>query len=192
MPDPIITSPFASPEELAAKSKGRIPEDDPDAEGALTAASQRIRDYAGWHIWPQVSEVIHLNGPGLRELFLPTLFLASITSITDDGETVTVADLDYNVGKLTDGIIDGRCWSTKRGAVVATIVHGHPVVPAGLRYLTMQMAARALGSPLGATKEASLSSSVSWSLTGTQKAGGVVLLDDEHAEIDAYRIPGRT
>lgn len=189
---PTIKDPFATPEELSIKSNGAISATHPDAARELEAASERIRNYCRWHVWPQVVHTLRLNGPGTDQLFLPTLYLQSITSMTDAGTAVDVAGLDYNTGERSDGIVDGHKWTARRGQVVAVIVHGHPDMPSTLKDVAMHVAARALGSPLGATKEAAGGVSVSWSLTGSQVAGGTVLLDSEHDALDTYRLPGRT
>jgi hypothetical protein len=185
--------PFASVGELVQKSQGRITAENTDILRELKAASQKIRNYTRWHVWPQVTDTIRTTGDGTCLLLLPTLYLESITSITDDGTTVIVADLDYFTDEFTDGVIErDTYWSTRRAAITATIVHGYTECPEEIKDLTLQIAARALGSPLGATKEQAGAVSVSWSLTGAQTAGGTVILDQEQAELDTYRIPGRT
>ena len=52
----------------------------------------------------------------------------------------------------------------------------------------MIMAARSLGSPLGAVREQSLTSSITWSQAAFNVAGGTFILEHERQTIAPYRI----
>lgn len=181
---------FATPAELAAKTQGYLDADAAETLRALTAATAEIRKVAGWHIAPQVMTRHRATRLGPL-VFLPTLHLVELLSVTSDGTAVDISTLDYALEEATDGVLQARSvhdWSGRRGGVVATFTHGHAEVPDELKDLCMQVAARALGSPLGIVREQTLASSVTWSSTASGVAGGTVILEHEKPVVDRYRI----
>lgn len=89
----------------------------------LNAAAQEVRSYCGWHIAPEVTETVTVEGLGAA-LLLPTLHLTGITSITHvDSETPLT--LDY-VHWWPNGKVTGYAFS---GEYEVTFTHGHAVTP---------------------------------------------------------------
>ncbi|PPG36329.1 hypothetical protein [Rathayibacter sp. AY2B5] len=176
---------FATKEQMAARSLGAITATShPYLDTALAAASALIREHCGWHIAKVEELQVRLDGPGGDLLVLPTLRLVDLVSIVERGTTVDIATLD--VSGL--GLIRGRRWTDRFGGIVATFTHGYDEVPATVADLTLQIAARALGSPLGIVREQTLSASVTWSTTAAGVAGGTVLLPHEQEQLATYRI----
>lgn len=121
---------------------------------ALSAASDAIRNYCRWHVWPAVSETAVLDGRGGFDLLLPSLRVTAITSISETlrgaGEvaaSVSLSDIEWS----ESGMIrrhDNRCWTTRYRGVTVAFTHGYDDLPDELVYLTLGVAGRALSNPL--------------------------------------------
>ncbi|WP_066041914.1 hypothetical protein [Herbiconiux solani] len=185
---------FASKEQMADRSRGAIPADTPFLELSLRAASRLIRNSCGWHIAPVIQTVFRYREDTGGQLLLPSLHIASIDSLTSRG---TPVDLDEN--PVTFDPDTG--WSNTAGCDVAiTFTHGYSIpdtnsdeddldeIPEDIVDLTLMIASRALGAPLGYTREQSGQRSVSHSLTAQGVAGGTVLLAHEKDALAEYRI----
>lgn len=185
--------PLATPAQLEAWTKGKVKAADLRAADALAAVSRSIRNRAGWHITPLVTgHVLELDGPGGGVLSLPSMKIKTITSITDDG---TVLDptpgADLRVSKDT-GLVKKRSgghWSGEYGAIAVTMDHGHETAE-DLSLMCMALVARALASPMGATREQAGALSVNWGMTTQGVAGGIVPSAGELAIMDHYRLTG--
>jgi len=74
-------------------TRGRLLASDPVVEDILDAALVRARNYVGWAVSPLIEDdVVTLDGPGDRRLFLPTTKIVSVTSIVENGATVDPAN----------------------------------------------------------------------------------------------------
>ena len=122
-------------EDVAAFMQGRLDGFDPGlVEFLLTAAVDDARRVCGWHVTPQQEDVVTLDGPGGALLVLPTLRLASVTEVVEDG---VVLDLDnVALGHSRSGYPDGRlykkdgtCWALGHGNITVTYTHGYADAP---------------------------------------------------------------
>ncbi len=97
------------------------------ATAAINAALSAARRYCGWYVSPvQTDQVIaDIDGPGGRELSLPTLNLISVSAVTELGVTVDVSTLDKSRRKGTLTKQWPQCWTNRDGAITATITHGY-------------------------------------------------------------------
>ena len=183
--------PFATPQELEIHTKGQIQQTDLRVDGVLAAISRSIRTYCGWHIWPVVeSHTLVLDGPGGHTLFLPTGRLTNLRSVTEEGTILdlTATDLDTSMGLAALRKINGW-WTDRYGKLVVVIDHGWPEVP-DLKQTTLDIAARALASPMGATREQAGSISINWSTVQQGVSGGVTPLNSERETVGMYRLEG--
>ena len=116
---------------LAVESytQGRLNRDDAETARQLAAALAAARRYCGWHVTPvATNESITLDGPGGRTLMLPTLQLGTLTSISENGVSVNLADVQIS----SRGLVlknDGTFWTDKLGGIVAVITHGYATAP---------------------------------------------------------------
>jgi hypothetical protein len=107
---------------------GRIPDDDTTAT-LLGAALAGLRRYCGWHVTPVVTgHVVRLDGPGAAVLTLPTLQLADLTALTENGEDVLaeavwVPAVDGQAKRAQVGRTSCY-WPQGLGAISATMTHG--------------------------------------------------------------------
>lgn len=107
-------------------------------EGAWASACAAVRAYCRWHVAPAVTEALTLDGPGGDLMFLPTLRLTDLTSITNDGDVVSSPEWS------TSGMVRGAgCWTSKFRGVVAEVTHGYDECPAEVLTVVAEMVASA-------------------------------------------------
>jgi hypothetical protein len=177
---PSITDPFATAQRMEERSQGAITTTThPYLHRELASATQDIRDYCRWHIAPRLPTTFRRRGRNAGEIWLPAMQIHSIDAVTLDGRTLDPAalaavDFDPDTG-----------WTSLCGRVAAvTFTSGHDVVPANIETITLELAAAALGTSLGYTREQAGSVSVSF-----DRAGGGIDEDSPTARrLTAYRI----
>jgi hypothetical protein len=110
-------------------TNGRLDADDADTARQLAAALASARRYCGWHVTPVMTNVsVTLDGSGDRVLVLPTLQLGSVTSITEDGVTLNLSDVQISARGLVIKT-NGAFWSDKFGAITVVFTHGYSSAP---------------------------------------------------------------
>ncbi|OBB20610.1 hypothetical protein [Mycolicibacterium elephantis] len=124
--------PELEPVDLERYTQGRLNKDDSETARLLEGALGLARQYCGWPVTPeQVDVEVTVDGPRpwALELRLPTLQLNSITSLSEDGVELDVAnDLEWS----EDGTVvkkNRSFWTAKRRGIVAVITHGLPDGP---------------------------------------------------------------
>jgi hypothetical protein len=178
--------PLATATSLAAYTGGRIGDSDPRVSPVLDGVSAAVRNWCGWHVYPQLQETVTLDGPGGRYLALPTKHVAAISAVLEHGLTL-VDGVDYrwsgdgSIKRLT------RSWTDDYRAVTVTYSHGFDDVP-DVAAVVLSVAARQLASPMGAVSESAGGVSVKWSETTRGVAGGLGILDHEYSLLAPYRI----
>lgn len=105
-------------------TRGRLLASDPVVQDILDAALVRARNYVGQHVSPVVEDdVVTLDGPGGRELFLPTGKIGSVASVVENGATIDPTN--YVVSSNTRMLYrkDAR-WTTEYAGITVTYTHG--------------------------------------------------------------------
>lgn len=177
-------TPFATKEQMDQRTRGAITlSSHPFLETELKAASSLIRNHCGWHIAKQETLRLRQFRQRAEHIWLPAMEIESITKITVDGTEwdatpVSAVDFDRATGQTT---LCAR-------KVDIEFVAGFAEVPEDLITLTLQIAARALGSPLGLVREQAGTVAVTHSQSGFNIAGGDVLLEPEKAGLAAYKL----
>lgn len=185
--------PFASGSDLAAYSKGRLASDDPSVELTLEAVSASFRSYCGWHIYPALDVDATLDAPGGDELWLPSRQVNSVLEVRDLSATPSTvyASTGYRWSRLGQVRLGGTIgWPDGYGLLQVKFNSGYEVAPAELRLLSLQVAARSLSSPSGITHEQAGAVAVSYATVAPGVSGGMLLLGNELALLDVYRIVG--
>lgn len=178
--------PLATATDLTAYTGGRISDTDPRVTPVLDGVSAAVRNWCGWHVYPEVQETVVLDGPGGRYLALPTKQVAAVTAVLEHGIAL-VDGVDYrwsgdgSIKRLT------RYWTDDYRAVTVSYVHGFDDVP-DVTAVVLSVAARLLASPMGAVSESAGGVSVKWSETTRGVAGGLGILDHEYGLLAPYRI----
>lgn len=181
---------FALPTELGAFLHIEIDSEDVAANLALDAATSVIEDYIGQRILsPEQPEDIRLNGTGDRLLLLPgqPCSVAEVTVIEGDEEVVLEDEVDYYLDGQA-GILyrlDG-VWELGKGNIRVSITIGREEVPAALKMVAIQIAARLWDQGLAASESMN-----GYSITYASQAG-VGLTDYEKQILDLYRLRVKT
>lgn len=122
------------PSDVESYTKGRLSASDPETLRALNAALAQVRQYCGWHVSPELQMTLTLDGNGRHDLWLPTLNIVSVDSITvfDSNLDATVS-IDVNdptqfaMSSSAPGILyRGQCgrWDWGYSNVSVTLTHG--------------------------------------------------------------------
>lgn len=111
----------------------------PFTDVAVDSAVAQIRNEAGWHIAPQKTETLTLDGPGTSTLVLPSRLVDSVTEVRDvtDPAAPTVIT-GWRLGK-TILYLDG-CWPCGDAVLEVDLVHGYAECPADLLPLVAAVA----------------------------------------------------
>lgn len=143
-----------------------LPDVDPVA---VLAAAQRIRNACGWHIAPSITETI--TTAWAPRLFLPSLYVTAVNSITVDGRPV---DYDWSpAGEVRLG--GGRPARPGLRSVLINVTHGYPECPMDVRDAVARLVAAGAGGRIKAT---------------TDGPFGTTYFDvDTSVSLDAYRLP---
>lgn len=158
----------------------------PFSSSVVAAAESAIRAAAGWHIAPQINETVAVESDGGCYLFVPTLWLDSVTAIrdvTNDDAVIAFDDVQTaRTPRFRAGCLH-RASAWPMSVVELDIVHGLDECPPELLALA-----------------ASLCQSISRDRSITQQTEGpfsVAYSAASQAELEAspllarYRIPQR-
>lgn len=124
----------------------------------------QIRGYCEWHIGPEFTETIKVDGPGGHLLALPTMRLVDLDSISSDGATVSSPEWSQA------GLVKGRCWSSKLRGIEVTMTHGYEVWPDDLEALALDIIGAATRAGVKAVTSGSHQVSFESSLTSAQRS----------------------
>lgn len=160
---------LATPEQLAAYLKAvnpqlaaRVAEGGDLVEAAaleLDAASGQVTDLCGWHIAPQQTDTVTVDGSGSPIQALPTLHLVDLVSVTEDGAAVDLTDAQWSAAGY---MWRSTPWTRKLRGVVAEIEHGFAETPPAAVAIVCAAAARGLTVVPGVARESSGGESVSY------------------------------
>ncbi|AUG84805.1 head-to-tail adaptor [Microbacterium phage Sharkboy] len=179
---------FATPAELSAYTKGAISPTDERSQLILDGATKAIRNYCGWNVAPPEDVTATLDGGG-SVLYLPSLKVNSLASVTIDGVAQALSDLEWSRRTGNVRRKDGAPFKEVWGGVVVAFNSGYTAVPDDLKQVVLQVSSLALSSPTGATREQAGAVSMAWATTAPGVSGGLVLLARDLATVNAYRLP---
>jgi hypothetical protein len=116
---------------------------------ALTRAEASVRAYLGWHLAPEKTETLTLDGPGGPVLLLPTLRVSELVSITEEDRLVPVDDYEWSEsgvvrrGRASSYSAWGASWTSRLRGVQVELTHGFPEMPLDVTAIIERLAARA-------------------------------------------------
>lgn len=172
--------------ELARFAEGTdLEETDPLTKLFLGAATEAVRNYCEWHIFPVRRDVLVLDGSGGTLLELPTGRLVSIESLTENGVTLT-PDVDFEWSQ-TGRLRKRRCWTDRYRSIVATIEHGHASAQ-DLLTTIYAVASRAASAPQGAVVDNAGPFTFSAAQLSSGSGGGLGLFAHEKEILDRYAL----
>lgn len=159
---------------------------DSDPTLLLAAAEAAVRAYCGWHIAPQRTEDVVVNGNGSTVLPLPTMHLADVHTITEAGQPVVLDAVQWSTAGY---LFRTAPWTAALRGVTVNITHGYDEVPPEVQAVVLSVAARAAASPEGMVRQQVGSVSLSFAQSSANVSGGVAVFDHEQAVLDRYRLP---
>jgi hypothetical protein len=157
-------------------------------ESIVRQVQATIRSFCGWHVAPELEEELTLDGRGLNHLWLPTLKVKAIASVTDEGNALTSDDFDWS----ESGYLERRTgtWSTRPRQIVVELTHGYAEIPDDLIGAAVAIAARASSSPSGSVREQTGPFARDFGQVNGV-AGGIALLEQEKDILSRYKLPPR-
>lgn len=108
------------------------------SDDAWFAASRTIRDYCRWHIAPEISETLTLDGNGSSLLRLPSAYVVDVASVSNDGVLVATDGYEWSRFGMLRAV--GRPWSRRFRGVVVELTHGYETCPEDVLEVAIQLA----------------------------------------------------
>lgn len=108
----------------------------PTVDAALIdAAVAALRSDVGWHIAPEVTETVLVESNGGRFIFLPTMHLVSVESVTDvttSDAPVTLSDWrELTTARFSAGVLE-KVTGWPCGVLEVEMTHGYETCPPDL------------------------------------------------------------
>ncbi len=174
-------SSFATTADMEQRTGGAIATaTHPFLERELEAATRAIRAHCGWHIAGKEQQTMRRARPYHDQVWLPAMEIASIDEVISNGAVLDPATVEFDP--------DTGWTSLSARSMMVKFTAGFEEVPAEIVTLALQVAARALGSPLGIVREQAGGVSVTYSQAGFNIAGGNQLLAPEFAILTPYKL----
>lgn len=152
----------------------------------LEQAEALVRAFCGWHIAPsRTATAAVIRGNGTTTLVLPSLYVTSISAVSDDGTALTVED-DY-IWSAAGVLTRVGTWST--GEVTVTYTHGYDTPPPEVKAIVQAVAQRAVDNPGSLLRRQIGPFSNTYSTTGANEVATLALLESEKDALRRYRIP---
>lgn len=129
---------LATPADLASYLQTSV--DTATATQALDKASGAIRSHCLWTISQETVTAQTFDGTGTRSLWLPTLRLTNVASVTEKSLPLTVV-VHYD-WTLYGRLIRVGCWPDTPRSIVVTYTHGWSPVPDAVAGVCLNVAAR--------------------------------------------------
>lgn len=169
-----MSQPLINPADLAV---------DEDAQVAL--ASERIRSYCGWHIFPSITETLLLDGPGQHFLMLPSMYVTDIVSVTEDGYLVDGSQYEWSA---SGQVWRSWPWTGHFRAVAVELTHGYDTVPEAVKDVAITLAKRVPAAMAGVVQEqaGTVSRTFGGALTSAE-----LLTAAERLVLAPYKLPPR-
>jgi hypothetical protein len=157
-----------------------------DPQTLIDQATALVRSYCGWHVSPSATDTVTVMGSGRPSILLPSLYVTAVTSVVENGTTLTTDDYVWDASGII-GRVDVP-WTAPSNAVTVTFTHGYDQAD-DFAAVILAVASRAQASPDGVVRRQAGLVSETYSQTGAGTAGGVSLLPSEKETLRAYRIP---
>lgn len=112
-------------EDVELFTGGRL-SDGLETQRMLAAAYQIARTHCGWHVDAVADDTVTIDSPGGMVLSLPTLKLATLTEVVEDGATVPLSSLRWSTrtAQVMKKAHAAR-WKAGLGIIEVTMTHGY-------------------------------------------------------------------
>jgi hypothetical protein len=118
-----------------------------DSQQALDDAVATVRAFCGWHIAPPLSETVTVHSTDGLSVFVETLRLTEVTTVTQDSIVIDPATYTferYGVITRTAGYCFDRCTT-----VTLDVTHGYDDWPADVKSVVLSLAQRSIADTRG-------------------------------------------
>lgn len=163
----------------------------------IKAASQAIRNYCGWHIYPEeacsmTERLLYGNGRTKRVgkdlmIQLPARFVTAVSSVLIDD--VEYTDFDFDSNGIVH-IFDVPAMSRKDVVTVAYTAGIPDALMNSVKELVAHRVTHALASSNGVTSEAAGGVSITYNANWVNSARASALPDDNKEVLSPYRLQG--
>lgn len=171
---------------------------DQRTEGNIKAASMAIRNYCGWHVYPNLTCELNttlFDGKVQREssgnllIQLPAKIVTEVTSILVDGDPCLLYTLLPNgILKVYDAIPP---WAKEYTPVIVNYNAGVPdALMGGITELIAHRVTHALASSSGVQSETAGGVSITYSANWINNSRSTALADDNKEVLAPYRFEG--
>lgn len=148
---------------------------DRDPSWILKTAEQAVRSYCGWHIAPEITETVTVEGSGAT-LLLPTLRLGAVTSIERDGVDIPLDTIRWK----PNGVVRGYAFGGAEYDV--TFTHGYFETPGDIAGAVAALASEGLDG---------VRRLKSWTKGPFAESYHATAFDSERVTLDRYRITAK-
>lgn len=165
---------------------------------ATSRAEAAVRAYLGWHLAPERSETLTLDGPGSPVLLLPTLRVSAIASVTESGTLVASDDYEWSASGVVrrkssssyPSSTWGPRWTSALRGVEVELTHGFEEMPLDVTAIIERLAARATEASKGSAVLSQVGQ-VAYAIgaDGAPLSGALSILDRE--VLGRYKLPPR-
>ncbi len=104
----------------------------PFTQAVVDAAVAALRGDCGWHIAPQATETLTVNGSPTQTLILPTLYIVGITAIRDVSATTPVTLTGWRMASRAGLLWREEGWPDGFEVIEVDLTHGYTDTPAEL------------------------------------------------------------
>lgn len=191
-------SQFATLAQLEDRLGESIPsgQEENTATGLLQYASALIQNYTGQNFDAASAAVETFDAPGKAPIFLQFVPVNSVTSVVQDGDTLTVSD---DINWYENGVVKrsaGASWGTELQSVVVTYSYGYAVdgdgitaVPDDVRAVCLNVVARAIsGRPIMHRATGTADSEGNPTVLPVTETVDLQLDDEDKEVLDRYRV----
>lgn len=160
---------------------------------ATARAEAEVRAYCGWHIAPQRTDTLVLDGPGGPLLVLPSLHVVSVASVAENGTEVDPEGYAWSAAGVVRRTSSATVWRSCAGwtddyrAVSITLTHGYDEMPLDVQAVIDRLAARSVDDPSQYSQVGAVAYATG--ADGLPASGSLTALD--RMVLDRYRLPPR-
>lgn len=148
---------------------------------AISAVSQAIRNYCGWHVSPNVECTTNITAQG-SYIVLPSVLVTDVKSVTDNG--VELTDYEYS----RQGLVRGAKPFTSKLDGVKIIFNSGIDNDATLKNITAQIVSNAIAAPAGVSRETAGEIEIRYNELGEGMSGGISLMERDRMLLAPYKL----
>ncbi|HEY9353816.1 MAG TPA: hypothetical protein VIP28_11220 [Nocardioides sp.] len=104
----------------------------PFTQAVVDSAVAALRGDCGWHIAPEITETLTVNGSPDKTLILPTLLIVEITAIRDVSGDTPVVLTGWRMSSRAGLLRREEGWPDGFEVIEVDLTHGHTDTPADL------------------------------------------------------------